>query len=163
MTLAWWEVIGIPLLVSFGASLGWFFKRRDAQRNEERIDRRERQTADRALMRDEFESLRVTADALRGELREVTPQLANLRREYSEAVAREIELLDRFRDLNNRHTQFEAEARAERERLKVAIRLLHKRVRQLRTALIDNGIPVPAEPDAYEVLAGEEEESNNDD
>ncbi len=169
MDLQWWEVIGVPLLIAGGSVAGWLMKRSETRRTEERLTNKEQRDADRSLLERQLLRLEDAAEQLRTELKEVAPQLGALRKEYSEAVQREVALLEQLRDLSVKQARSESQAASERrsaaqeqERLRVAIRLLHKRVRQLRNVLVDNGISVPPEPDINTVIGGEEEETSAD-
>lgn len=149
----WTQILIAPAALSVLAGTGWVVRRtfarqdantartiarQDAEADARSASRAEQAAFDRSLFTDEFARLRA-------ELQAVTPQLASLRKEYSDSVAREVALMEQYRRL-------QYEATEERGKLRAAIRVLHAEVRRLRRALEDNGIRVPVEPlRAYEI------------
>lgn len=132
----WAQLFIVPALLSVLAGVGWvvrwFFSRADARAAATAASRAEQNAFDRSLFTEEFARLRA-------ELQQVTPQLASLRKEYAESVAREVALMEQYRKL-------QYEATSERDKLRTAIRALHSEVRRLRNALEANGITVPVDP-----------------
>lgn len=129
----------IPLLLVVGAGVAWLY----ARRTDWITSRREERKEDRAVLTDEFTRLRQANEDLTSQLGQFAPHLAQLRKEYAEAIQREIFLLDQLKDL----TAQNAVAAHERYRLKVAITELSEHVEELRGMLGDAGIDLPPAPD----------------
>jgi chromosome segregation ATPase len=151
MGLAWWQGVLVPLLIAAGSALGYWLRRTEQARRDNRQERADERADERAMLTTAIAHLKGQAEAATNELAQITPQLATVRREYAAAVEREIELLDKIRSLA-------AQAAAEREKhadelaqTRRELVVLSRRVRQLRSVLVEHGIAVPPEPHVDEL------------
>lgn len=116
----WWSTVFLPAAGGIGWLLKYWYDDQQAKRADKHADRsdhREEQSAEFTQIRETNTILVSQVQGLDAKVQQFDPTLAQIQKEYRDALTREMEGMERERELKMRAVDLEAENRALRARV----------------------------------------------